>query len=354
MENAILYDWFTVTFKDVDKETIIHLLGMDSCSWQASEKGSRMKYANRLEFDGISVHWTPEFDYHHTAGICLEMSGQGCRDYETFGSGDWQALFEFVGLAGGHVTRLDISYDDFQGLLDIKVMAHFARNFWYTSRSQKIRIMEEAEEANSDHVGISVCHGAKSSDIYIRCYDKRAEKHAWDIPHWVRFEVQLRNDNCQGFLDAPGFLGNKFRSVVANYVNYRCPNPDCSSNNRTWTVAPWWNRFLAGAEALSVNQKKDIEYNKDRLDAHIYGRNHNSIKSAILLDGLPKFLQEVFARSGALPPKYQKVLESSRNCDEILAVLDQTDTGQLLSVSADVDRFLDSLAINPDRIGNGK
>lgn len=352
MKNAILYDWLTVSFQNVDKETLIHLLGMDTCPWRTAETGSRLRYASRLCFDGVSLHWSPEFDYKHNSGICLEMSGQGCRDFETFGNGDWLSLFEFVKLSGGKVTRLDIAFDDFSGLLDLRIMSEFARRFWFTSRSQKVRIMEESEDSEPDHMGISVCHGSKSSDLYIRCYDKRVEKHAWDIPHWVRLEVQLRNDNCPGFLQAPGFLGPKFRSVIANYLNYRCPDPDKQSNKRTWKVAPWWSRFLQGAAALSVNQKKDVEYNKDRLDKHIYGRNHNSIRTAILADGLPEFLDKTFNGSD-LPPKYAKVLEASQHSAEILAVLDQTRTGQLLATCSEVDKYLDSLAISPDRIGVG-
>lgn len=350
MKNALLYDWFTVSFSGVDKETIIHVLGMDSYPWQTADNGSRLKYASRLYFDGVSVHWTPDNDFKHNAGVCLEMSGHGCRDFETFGHGDWLQLFDFVKLTGGQVSRIDIAFDDFTGLIDLNCMAAFARKFWFTSRSQKVRIMEESEDGEPDHLGISVCHGSKSSDLYLRCYDKRVEKHAWEIPHWVRFEVQLRHDNCQGFLDAPGFLGERFRGVIANYLNYRCPHPDRLSNKRTWEVCPWWSRFLQGAAALSVNQKKDVEYNKDRLEKHVYGRNHNCLATSILADGLPKFLSEVFSRSEDLPPKYRNVLSSSPEAAEIMPVLDKTSTGQLLSASAQLEKWLDSLAISPDHI----
>ena len=198
MENALLYDWLTVSFKDVDFQDLIYFLGLHEKPWR--ERSTRLFYEKRIEFDGISVHYSSEFDVTHNKGCCLEMSGQGCRDFETFSDCSWSELFDFIKATDGRITRIDIAYDDFSGVLDIPVMASFARQFWFTSRSQKIRIMEESEDGEPDHMGYSVCHGSKSSDLFIRCYDKRVEKHAWDIPHWVRFEVQLRNDNCMGFV----------------------------------------------------------------------------------------------------------------------------------------------------------
>lgn len=344
MENCLLYDWFTCSFKNVEFTDLLYFLGLHEKPWQ--EKSTRLHYAKRLCFDGISIHYSPEDDLIHEKGCCLEMSGQGCRDFDTFSDCSWQELFDFVKATDGHITRLDIAYDDFTGVLNVQTMAAFARNFWFTARSQKIRIMEESEDGEPDHMGFSVCHGSKSSNIYIRCYDKRVEKHAWDIPHWVRFEVQLRADNCEGFVSAPGGLGPRFGGVITNYLNYRCPSED--SNKRRWPVCPWWSRFLGDVERLSVHQKKDVEYNKDRLDAHIYDRNHNAIKSEILTDGLSSFVSRIFGHTEELPPKYDTIIRASKNADDILRILGETSpAGQIVTVSRDIENLFDSLAINP-------
>lgn len=345
MENCILYDWLTVSFQNVDKDTIIHLLGLQSVAWTEAETGSRLKYGHRIFFDGVSVHFTDDTDRRHNIGVCLEMSGQGCRDFETHGKGDWWILFEFIRLAKGRITRLDIAFDDFSGLISLPVMAGMARRFFFTSRSQNVRVIEESSDGDPDHMGISVCHGSKSSDIYIRCYDKRVERHAWEIPHWVRFEVQLRNDNCAGFVLAEGDLGEKLRGVVTNYLNYRCPDP-ADSNKRRWHVSPWWDRFIQGVAAISVNSKRDTEYNKDRLDKHVYSRNHNAIKTAILTDGLSGFLNEVFGHSEPLPEKYTKICRASDNAADILRILGETTSGQLLDCRADLNGWADALAMN--------
>lgn len=346
MEDCIIYDWFTCSFPKYNKEDIISLLGMEKCNWQEQESGSRLRYGHRISFDGISIHYTDDSDLKHNFGACLEMSGQGCRDYETFGKGDWWLLFEVARLTGARCTRLDVAFDDFSGLIPIDIMASMARRYWFTARSQKLQIIEQSDDGVPDHLGISVCHGSKSSNIFIRCYDKRVEKHAFDIPHWVRLEIQIRNDDTAGFISADGDIGHKFSGVLANYLNYKCPDPD-DSNKRRWFTCPWWSRLLRGTDAISIHTKRDIDYNKDRLDKHIYTRNHNAIKSEILADGLPAFLSEVFGHSEQLPPKYQSILQASQNSGEILRILGETSpVSQIVKITSALQEWEEALAIN--------
>lgn len=344
--NAFLYDWLTVSFADVDFQDLIYVCGFDFDRFQEQSSGSRLHYRHRLSFDGVSVHYSDESDLRYCQGCCLELSGQGCRDFETFGHGDWQRLFDFISLAGGRITRLDIAYDDFIGVIDLDIMAAMAQKFYFTSRSQCVRIMSESKDGNPDHLGISVCHGSKSSDVYIRCYDKRVERNAYEYAHWVRFELQLRGDNTHGFVFASGGLGEKFCGVISNYLNYRCPDL-ADSNKRRWLIAPWWRKFLASAAALSINEKKDVQYNKDRLDMHVYDRNHNCIKTEILTDGLPAFLSRIFGHTEEMPAKYDKILRSSENAEQIQRIIGQTSpTGRLLDVAAGLEDFKNFHAFN--------
>ena len=118
-ENCIIIDWLTfscmMTFEDLKK-----LLGMDMREWK-KEKGSRLFYAERWSCGSVSIHTTP-FDYPneecktYNLGSCVEMSGQGCREYESFGLGDWTFLLAFIYKScGDHelqfkISRLDLTY----------------------------------------------------------------------------------------------------------------------------------------------------------------------------------------------------------------------------------------------------
>lgn len=336
-ENCLLYDWFTVSFSILDYGTLIHFLGLDRLAWQESDSGSRLRYGHRLFAGGISVHYTDDRDVKHNQGCCLEMSGQGCREFESFGSGDWESLIKFCIAAGGNITRVDIAYDDFTGVLPIDIIADMAARYDFTAQSQHLRITHESKDAKPEHMGISVCHGSKSSAIYIRIYDKRVERQNWDVKHWIRCEVQLRQENCKGFLTAAGGLGVRFRGVLANYLLYRCPSSDSNMSRRK--VAPFWSKFLEAAAALSVNSRKDVEYNKSRLEQHVYDRNHRAVKTCILADGLPAFLEKTFADSSELPDKYKHILTASENSAAIIDLLNAPHGQQLRQLSQQLDEL---------------
>lgn len=334
MDNCFLFDWLTVSFEDLGFADIIGLLGMQEKTWEEQKTGSRLRYGHRLAFDGISIHYTDNDDLRHNQGVCLEMSGQGCRDFESFGSSDWIQLFDDISEFHGKITRLDVAYDDFTGVLPIDIIADMARQGLFTSRMQRCQIFFDwANHGEPDRCGLTIMHGSRSSDCSIRIYDKRAERGAWDeFPHWVRLEMQLRSGCGQGFLDRlleVGSLGETFAGVLCNYLTYRCPTSD--SNKRRAPAAPWWCKFVRDAAALRIHEVKGVEYNKKRLLDHI-DRNHNAIKTAILSEGLGEFVASAFGHTEPLPEKYKHILQANENGDQILAVLRQLPSVQIATV----------------------
>ena len=73
-ENVILFDWLTVSCKEEDPWYWVTLLHMEDLAWTAMEKG-RNGYRNGIYFGSISIL----YDGNPDMGICLDMSGQGCR-----------------------------------------------------------------------------------------------------------------------------------------------------------------------------------------------------------------------------------------------------------------------------------
>lgn len=309
MDNCILYDWLTFSLPDFSlQETIAFLNLPDNLNWQEG-LGSRLFYAERRAFSGISIHSTSDLDSRRlNAGCCVEMSGQGCRAYETYSGKSMSDLISRVRSAGLSVSRVDVAYDDFQGLIDIQLMAAQAREFHFTSRLQARKIVDESQFSDIEVAGLTVSHGSKSSRIYIRCYDKRIERNAMNIyPHWVRLEIQLRDENAVNFLDYPVDLGSKFAGLLRNYLLYRDP-VDSDSNKRRWPVSSWWSDLLGDIESISVSSKKDLDYNKDRFDDFVFDHMHNVIKTGVLLYGPVQFLRRVFGFSDDMPTKYKRLL----------------------------------------------
>ena len=74
-------------------------------------------------------------------GVAVEMSGQGCRTFETLSTLEtdamkkWRKLFDFIRSFGLKITRLDVAYDDHSGILDIGEVSRSIHNAGCTSAS---------------------------------------------------------------------------------------------------------------------------------------------------------------------------------------------------------------------------
>lgn len=294
MNNYVIYDYLTFSSKIHDQLTMIMFLGLEGVSFE-NLKGF-YGYRDRLYYDGISIHYNGRDDM----GVCVEMSGKGCRAFEKFGNGDYNMIFSEIldnysddaDKRQMNITRLDVAYDDFTGVLDLPLLRTETLNLNFVSR------FEDWSET-SGNKGLSVNHGSQKSSIFIRIYDKRLEQKAQDLlDHWVRCELQLRRETALGFIQKKlDIVENYFRSLN-NYLRYVVPN-DNDSNNRRFDTAPYWLRFLQSAERDSIFHKPADNYSFDKLYGFINNQLSGAITTYIDIVGVDQFIQDVSsARKG--------------------------------------------------------
>jgi len=299
-ENLILYDWLSVTSHVDSPEDIIKFLGLNPMQFEVM-KGFH-GYKSRYFYDGISVH----FDGTEEMGVNLEMSGQGCRNFETFGYGEWQVLFDLFTSDGKkyNITRLDVAYDDHTGLLYIQKIAKSTRKGWYSARAKSWSVEYSSK-------GTSVYIGSKQSEILIRFYDKAAERKIPD-KHWIRCELQLRRERALNFILQNQPIGAVFGGVLNNYLRYVKPNKT-DSNIRRWDTEAWWKNFVNSVEKISLYTKKDIEYNLMRVEKYIFKQAGNSIDTYIKCMGLDYFLTGLKKRETYLKQHQKELIKQFKN-----------------------------------------
>ena len=117
-ENIVIYDWLSFTSKQLSPDQIISALGLSHLPW-VETKGSR-GYKRKKYYSSINIH----YDGRDDMGVWCEMSGQGCRSFETlsklFLDGDgWVRLFRWITENECKLTRLDVAYDDHSGILPV-------------------------------------------------------------------------------------------------------------------------------------------------------------------------------------------------------------------------------------------
>ena len=318
-QNRIIYDWVTFTSKIDSPQSIIERLGLCDVSFLELAHGFN-GYPHCLYFGGISICYGGREDM----GVCCSMSGKGCRSFETFGNGDYKSLFDYIiehysedsDKRELNLTRLDVAYDDFEGLLDISTIyqATIAGGYVDNKLVQGDFISRFSTfDVNISTAGLSCGYGSVKSDVYIRIYDKKAEQDADDVDHWVRCEIQLRRGNAIGFAMLTGDICTNYFGVLNNYLRFIEPS-DTDSNKRRSDTAAWWSNFLQSTDRLHIYQKPGIDYDVMCLDGYVYGQCSGAVHTMIELVGVTEYLtrlhNEMICRS--LNPKYKQLINEFR------------------------------------------
>jgi phage replication initiation protein len=258
-------------------------------------------YRDRLYFDGISIHYNGRDDM----GVWCEMSGQGCRVFETYGHGDYMKLFEellYHGRQEVHFTRIDIAFDDHDKILDMK------RLFADTMAENFIsRFGSYVYHGGSK--GMSVEHGRKGSRTMIRIYDKAAERGLDDGSHWIRVELQLRDERAEAFAQKIAANGSKaigdvFLGVVYNYLRYVVPD-ESDSNRRRWPTVDYWERFIDSAKRVRLFERPGTEYNLLNLEEFVIRQSGNAIQTYINILGMDE-LRDNLKKRGTRTSNYSQ------------------------------------------------
>lgn len=300
-KNVILYDWLTVSSKNEDPQAWVKLLGMESCGWDELGHG-RNGYRKGLYFGSISIL----YDGNPGMGACLDMSGQGCRSFEEYGTGDFDGLFRlFQQGEGYHVTRLDVSFDDHSGILDIERLFDDTRSKELVNRFRKYGVQEEFDDGRP---GITVYHGSKKSAVLIRIYDKAAERGLPEDQHWVRVELQLRDERASAFCFDPAPIGVLFRGVLVNYVRY-VDDPGTDSNRWRWPMKDYWSDLIEQVGRIRLYVKPGVEYNIGQLDRFVFEQASNAMSAAFQIYGVPFCVQKIQERKVMENPKYKRLVE---------------------------------------------
>ena len=290
-------------------------------------------YSDRLYFNGISIMYgvRPE--------IWVEMSGKGCRAFESFSSMNWYDLFKFVLMDdSAHFTRIDVAYDDFNGLLDLDSIGEAVHADRFVSKSSSVydewsRKKFSVGESVKKIEGRCISFGTGGSNISCRIYDKSAERGLIEsVPHWVRCEIQLRHEHSNRFVE---FLMNRDLSVaygvhlpddfsrridhlyfaVLNHF-LRFIDPDHSSDTNKWRqpMASHWEKFVTSvtSEHVSLWVSPGVEYNMSMLDNYVERMSGAAVYTYMLAHGVDTLYSVLTRRNDDLKPKYRNLFTDAQ------------------------------------------
>lgn len=320
--DCFIVDWFSFSTRIFDPldpcKAVIDLLGLSDCPFTDMPYGFRY-YRKRKDFAGIKICYDAcingktgeQMDNEGT--VYVEMSGQACRAFETYSSHkSFLKLFRLCveDPENYHCSRLDIAYDDWSGSLDIDVLAAYslAQNVVTPFRSGEVT---KASLYSGRHRPQTVYFGSRTSDIRLRFYNKAAERQRDDVDHWIRAEVQLRDERAFKAIDtivAFQDVSLVVLGILNEYLRFVEPSED--TNRSRWETASWWAAFLDRVDKVKLITQKSIKYNYLNVRQYVYTNCARAIRTIIQVDGGDKLLREL-QRSKSDPmdvPKYAAII----------------------------------------------
>lgn len=328
LDNVFLIDWISVTFHGLQVWDVQHILGLtDSIPWQLNTTFIN-GYPLDLCFGHVHIrHGADRPEYYDDPkkarldmGISLDVSGQGCRELESWSSKSWfdviRDIFRCGGVLGARmkVTRLDLAYDDHSGLLNMWQMKRDVEDRNYISKSKKSMIIW-SDDQDSDIQGLTLQIGSKSSPVLIRIYDKAAERGYQREKHWIRVELQLRQDRAHEALKLlfqRESIGMVASGIIRNYCMFVSPTSD--TNRARWPIADYWQRVLEGFEKLRVWSSPGEEYNFSKTENQLVNQYGQVLQVVYEISGhsFDSFFSRCLQAHGELKPKYRQVIEKDR------------------------------------------
>lgn len=300
-----MIDWLTFTVKGSTVDQVKSLIGMPDTVTHWEVLGGCNGYPQSEFYNGVRIMYGASDEM----GICCNMSGQGCRTFESFGAGDWIRLFDFLAdpvfdeLV--NITRVDLAFDDHSGVLDIHRIRQDTDERNWTARFRWWKCEYGSE-------GLSLYYGSPQSKIRCRIYDKAAER-GFDDQHWIRVELQLRDGNADSavkYLQSGISIGTVFTGVLRNYIQFRDPVENDSNKSR-WPLADYWAAFLDNAAPLTLWVKPGVEYNLVRLQRFVIEQAGNAIVCFLMIhgfEGLDYYLRHCKPLD-KLPAQYKRLIE---------------------------------------------
>lgn len=326
--NKIIFDWFSFTVKDCEPEDIIDMLGLHSI--QFIDTFGLHGYRSRYLYDGLSIH------YGSGRGDCwVEMTGQGCRVFETYSEIDWLYLAYLVSTnEKANMTRVDVAYDDFNGIIDLNAIRESVHNGEWVTKARS-DIQDHSDYNLNGLTGSSIMCGGRGSNISCRIYNKAEERgRADEIDHWVRCELQIRHNHANNFLrylladDCKSIYGydldveNRLDALYFAVLNHFLRFIDLSANNDTnrWRkpLAEHWKKFVDSyhGNSISLYSAPGIEYNVLRLRYTVEEMYGGMIYTYLQLFGSDELADMVACKEFKLNKKYQYLLDNERRCNK--------------------------------------
>ena len=185
----------------------------------------------------------------------LKQHGMNMREYILF-------LKEY----GVNFSRIDVAYDDYNHLLDFDVIESKMRNDQVVTRlrnKQQVEGYSKIENlSSSNSKGVTYYFGNRSSEAFVRFYDKKIEQISKgnpvsdDIETWQRYEVVLKREKANDFVnkyEACEDLSRLYMQIIGGLIRFI---DDTDVNKARCKTSLFWEQFTSNETPVKLASKE--------------------------------------------------------------------------------------------------
>lgn len=275
-ENLIsLIDWLSFTLKTMAHESehgmirtaitvsdVCTLLGIPESEFVDMPRGLH-GYHHQKTCGDIRILYGGTADM----GIHVQMSGQGCRQWETYFGESWTDLIQRLLEHDANISRIDLAvddirYDDDKPYFKVGDLIKRAKKGLCRSKWRSAQPTEKIKLADGTSHGKTIYYGSPTSKLQLRIYEKNFERQnagkelEEGLTAWNRIELQLADDRAQTTAELifrGAETGEIIFGILSHYINYVDDNGD--SNKARWPISQFWLDFLNDAAKLRLAAK---------------------------------------------------------------------------------------------------
>ncbi|WP_239733423.1 replication initiation factor domain-containing protein [Mammaliicoccus sp. J-M41] len=269
-------DWVQVTFHIPSIwEVIEDIIGLPKELFKYRESG--LYFYNRgYEFSNIRLFYS---DNDESMGIHLQLSGQGCREFEYHlvqQGKTWKDFFKSCMKCKANFTRIDVAIDDFKTYLKVPLLIKKAEKAECISKFRAGSSINGFNLADGKTKGATFYIGSKKSNLYCRFYEKNYEQafkrncDVEEIGPWNRYEIQMRKAyavNCAEVLSETDNITFLVKSILNNNLRFVSqPTNGDDKRKRRWPLYRPWALFMKEADKINLSMKPSLKSIEDNLE----------------------------------------------------------------------------------------
>lgn len=254
-----IFDYVRVRIPSHDVERVIEdVLLMNFESFYEKPTGL-FGYFTMYEYDNIRVLLSKKGD---NRGILIELSGQGCRNYEYILNELDQQWLDFFGrclFVDGVVKRIDVAVNDYVEYFSLEEVAKKRKAKLFDSSFRKSRVIDSTNDKEVASEGITAYFGTRNSLIYFCFYQKnyeianRERIPVEEVDVKNRYEIRLHSEKAHKFIEyymEDTFLLRSVRSVISQQLCFF--EKDRKGGLKIWSK---WERFLGATKYVDLSMK---------------------------------------------------------------------------------------------------